>query len=1112
MSITARQAELFAGETWDSIYSAFAQINFNATDPVSINAALQTYLRNNYPEDFNDWIVSSEMVALIDLLSWLAGTLAFKTDLAARENFLDTAESRESILRLARFLSYNPSRCQPATGVVKIVSVSSDDDVFDSFGTNLANSTITWNDPNNPNWQEQLTAVLNGAFVPTNPYGIPLKAGTVANVTAQLYRVNGLASNSSFAFTSNVGGLSMDFEICNGDFSDGGSLFERPPNPNNAFNLYYLNDGNGNSSSRTGYFMLFKQGSTVQQTFNITVPIENQTLDMGSTNVNQNDCWVQTLNDSGQVTIDWIKVPAVINANVTFNNVPASQRSIFSVLTRDNDQITIRFSDGRFGNAPYGNIRVTYRVSNGLSYQIKPLEINNIQQTLYYVNSVGATKTLTLTFSLFETVVNAAVAETVEQIRQRAPQVYATQNRMVSGEDYNVYPLSSNLAAKIKAVNRVYSGQSRYIDLHDPTGTYQDLSLFSEDGILFADPWDTYLEVPASLNKTPDEIVNNYILPAIDQYTTTNLLTDVFMQNVLTNNITAVQNNEWTTSSADLFQTTGWFSQTDDLIQPGAIIQFSISGVPTWVAVADMQGLATAIPAPNTAGPVTLSREVPTGSTVIAILPSASVLPDPDLVTTMISNIEQRLSFSLWYDYAAGPAWVLDDPLNDFGAPTPSLDGTRFLVMNVNYRTSYVGDTTLAGGMWQINSRGLGYVFESINDIEFFDNGSRALAQLTGVADLDTIRVMRINRDLNNQAGHALPNDFTLTIDRLWLYPGGTAEPRRCTVLFFDSNQDGYPDLPDTFYRLISDNPINTFLFWTNAANPPYDLPIYTVRGYDTADLRTADDPPVNTVGFQLTGATDLDDATFWVYQGDSVWQEDVNGTYRFERGRGPNVAASWVTEDATVTPEGDSIIFHWRHFAPSDHRIDPSPTNIVDIFVLTFAYDAQVRQWITQGADPTSTPQPPTELDLRLAFSNLESFKMFSDQIVWRPVKYRYLFGSTADRELQAQFKVVRLPNASISDGEIKSRIITAINTYFAVTNWDFGETFWFTELAAYIHQQLAGLIGSVVLVPQAADSAFGDGFEVSCRSDEIFVSTAQVSDIVLIPSNTALNLRIRN
>src|SRR4051812_23462123 len=125
----SRATDLLAGESWTALYAAFTNIILNATDPVSINAALRASIQQNYPESFNDWIVSSEFVAIIDLLSWLAGTLAFRMDIAARENFIDTAESRESILRLARFLSYNPSRCQPATGILKITQVSTDDDV-----------------------------------------------------------------------------------------------------------------------------------------------------------------------------------------------------------------------------------------------------------------------------------------------------------------------------------------------------------------------------------------------------------------------------------------------------------------------------------------------------------------------------------------------------------------------------------------------------------------------------------------------------------------------------------------------------------------------------------------------------------------------------------------------------------------------------------------------------------------------------------------------------------------------------------------------------------------------------------------------------------------------
>jgi hypothetical protein len=1142
MSI-ARSTDLLAGEIWTALYSALPSINFNASDPVSINAALRSYVQTNYPENFNDWILSSEFVVILDLLSWLGGVLAYKTDIAARENFIDVAEAKTSILRLARFLSYNPSRCQPSTGVLKITQVATDDEVIDSFGVNLSNVTVLWNDPNNSNWYEQFTMIMNNAFVTTNPFGVPLSAGTVSGVQTQLYRINGFANAQSLSFTSQVSGLAMDFEICNCDFTNGGTLFEKDPNPANAMQLYYLNDNNGNGSAQTGFFLLFKQGTSQQQTFNIATPIQNQLIDIAIGNINQNDVWVDTVDDNGNVVIDWTKVPAILSSNITYNQIASTQRNIFSVITRDNDQISIRFSDGNFGNAPVGNIQVTFRVSNGLAYSINPSEIDGVTFQFGYTNPSGVQKTLYLTCSLFSAVSNSAASETIDQIRQRAPQVYATQNRMVSGEDYNTYPLSSNLAVKIKAVNRVYSGQSRYIDLHDPTGTYQDLSLFADDGILFTDTADTYFEVPLSLNPTADQLFSDYIQPAIDQYTTQNLIRNVLLQYLpllpgqttvptvgissmvlpttgkpipLVSQVSTITTVTWTAASVSLFTNTGYFSVSNavlgNLVQPGAIVQFKINNTYQWVAVIDIVSDISTPPPNNTAGPVTLSQSVPTGSTVVRILPQAlTVLPQP-IIDQILINLNKRISFSLWYDYStSGGTWSIQGPQNDFGTVEAQLVqfGTLnlLLIMNVNYIT----------GLWRINSRGMRYVFESLSAIQWYNDGSRALSQLTGEATADTVRILSVNQDLHTDTftglhhGFALQQNYDLTIDRLWSYPDGTYENRRTTVALTDSNNDGYPDQPDLFFNVLSDVPVNTFVFWSNTANPPYDEPLYTVRAYDTDTLRLSDYPlpAIGTVGFQLTSTSSYTlNETFWVMTGNG-WQQDTI-SYRAERGRGPNVAAAWITSNGTLLPYADAMSFQWKHYAPSDHRINPASTNIIDIFVLTYAYDSSVRQWIFNGADITDLPTPDTELDLGTAFSALETFKMFSDTIIWRPVKYKFLFGASADPSVQAQFKVVRVASSSVSDGEIQSKILTAINTFFAVANWDFGETFYFSELAAYIHQQLVGLISSVVIVPVAADATFGDGFEISCDADEIFISTAQISDIVLITTNSAINLRI--
>ena len=112
--------------------------------------------------------------------------------------------------------------------------------------------------------------------------------------------------------------------------------------------------------------------------------------------------------------------------------------------------------------------------------------------------------------------------------------------------------------------------------------------------------------------------------------------------------------------------------------------------------------------------------------------------------------------------------------------------------------------------------------------------------------------------------------------------------------------------------------------------------------------------------------------------------------------------------------------------------------------------------------------------------------------------------------RSLQVSFKVTTIPGVSLSDGEIKAKIINAINAFFALNNWDFGETFFFTEMSAYVHQQLATIISSFVVVPLNSSSKFGELFQVRAASNEVFISAAKVSDIQIVQSLNSNTIRI--
>ena len=77
---------------------------------------------------------------------------------------------------------------------------------------------------------------------------------------------------------------------------------------------------------------------------------------------------------------------------------------------------------------------------------------------------------------------------------------------------------------------------------------------------------------------------------------------------------------------------------------------------------------------------------------------------------------------------------------------------------------------------------------------------------------------------------------------------------------------------------------------------------------------------------------------------------------------------------------------------------------------------------------------------------------------------------------------------------------MIAAINEFFALDNWDFGDSFYFTELAAYVHQQLAPDLLTLLIVPNQSGQSFGSLFQIDSAADEIFISGATVDDVSII------------
>ena len=103
----------------------------------------------------------------------------------------------------------------------------------------------------------------------------------------------------------------------------------------------------------------------------------------------------------------------------------------------------------------------------------------------------------------------------------------------------------------------------------------------------------------------------------------------------------------------------------------------------------------------------------------------------------------------------------------------------------------------------------------------------------------------------------------------------------------------------------------------------------------------------------------------------------------------------------------------------------------------------------------------------------------------------------------------MIKNTNQVVSDNDIKTRVIAAIEEFFALENWDFGDTFYFSELSTYVMSQLAPDISSFVIVPRLGGLGFGSLFEIKSASDELFVNGANVDDIEITTGITSSSIK---
>lgn len=1121
MSSTNRQNRLLAAEDWKQVYQSFRNADFKSYDFDNLRRTMIEYLRENYPEDFNDYIESSEYLALIDMIAFLGQNIAFRIDLNARENYIELAERRESILRLARLISYNPKRNQAANGLLKIESVSTTESIQDSNGVNLRNQTVIWNDPANPNWNEQFQRVLNVALPNNGKIGTPVKSENINGVPTSKYRLNAVNTGVPvYGFSKTVDGQNLDFEIVSTDIEND-SIREEAPLPGSSLSFLFRDDGQGPASTNTGYFVHFRQGTLNTGNFSIDNPIANQTVTIDSTNVNNSDVWLYSLDDLSNEQDEWVKVDALEGSNVIYNSLSKNQRNIFSVLTRVEDRISLTFADGTFGNIPQGPFRVYYRRSANQTLNISPRDLRNVTVTIPYQSQSGKAESITFTFALQYTVDNSSPTETNESIRSNAPASYYTQNRMITAEDYQIAPLGvSQEIVKVKSVNRVSSGISRNFDLLDATGKYSNTSIFASDGAIYKE----YVNEKTrfgfeNLTDIQGEILNT-VEPILQDRKLNNFYLDSFPRVVLED-----LENTWVRQTQDTNQSRGYFQNANGLVskigdftennlkflKQDSLIKFIapegthflegeiVQGDPDfrggskvlWTKIVSVLGSGADLEEQKL-GPVLVNDNIPTGAILVNV-----VTPLPKKLTPAVNS---QITDQIFAQRTFGIRYARD--LSEWRIVTENN-----LDLESNFSTGKSGDVTgqqldaswlllfeTDGADYTVTFRGLRYVFESDKEVRFyFDESNKVFDAETGRMVKDTVSVL----DINTRPESVIPfnKDYDWEITSEFRDELGFVDSKKIEISFFDSDSDGVVDNPEQFLEIVDDENITLDNLNRKVVFLEKQTSIDGVTDFVYVTPEEIQVVPLLQKGDELPLSRWNDGQLFYFFREDIFERLDLNtATLSLDPNYKANIGRN-------------NLRFRYVHAADDNSRIDPSASNIVDTYLLTRGYDTEFREWLNGVRN--NKPLPPSNDSLFVSYGqSLNQIKSLSDEIIYHPVKYKVLFGNKAEERLQAQFKIVKNPDLVINDNDLKSRTISAINRFFALENWDFGDRFFFSELAGYVISELTPDLVTFVITPVQGNQSFGSLYEIKSESDEIFISGATVADIEIIDEITAARL----
>jgi len=428
-------------------------IKYTNRDFDSIKQDLIDYAKRYYPDSYKDFGEASFGSLMFDLVAYVGDNLSFYLDYQTNESFLDTAVEFGNIRKHARSLGYSFSGVPTSFGTAAffiLVPANTLKSTYDSLYVPTLKRGSTFRSSNgvsfilleDVDFSDAKNEVVEARFDSTNggPTYFAIRAyGQVSSGKLQSVDIN--LTNSSFEKFKKIriGGSDIT-EVVNVTDSDGNRFYEVDYLSQETVLLETTNP----TAKTDGVRSILKPFVTARR-FEVVQDNTGTYLQFGFGSTSDDD---SGLADPASVVLRLHARDSITAKSIDPNKLLGTDK---------------------LGISPSGTtISVTYRVNDSTNVNVGAGNLNNVVSPIFTFSDPTSLDSSVLSFVRSSLEVNneeSIVGQTVnlesEEIKVRAKNYYATQNRAVTKQDYEAIaynmPNKFGLIKRINVVNDPYA-------------------------------------------------------------------------------------------------------------------------------------------------------------------------------------------------------------------------------------------------------------------------------------------------------------------------------------------------------------------------------------------------------------------------------------------------------------------------------------------------------------------------------------------------------------------------------------------------------------------------------------------------------------------------------